>query len=888
MLLDRWRRAWRVRLGVLFDRPQADRELEEELRHHVALATEARRARGVPPAEARRQALVSLGGLESARNHVRDARFAAVLVTIWQDLRLAARGLVRRPFASAVAVGTLSLGLASVAALFAVVDAVILQPIGDDDSRLVRIWKDDVERGGGLLFPISYPEYLVWKDEAASFDALAAINYADGARTAVLIDDEPVTANRVLASAGLLDAVGARPAHGRLLEAGDDVEGAAPVAVVSHRFWRRMSGDPAFVGRRLRFPGDAPFTVVGVLQPDVNYPVDADIWLPLVPAYARDPDATLDSPRTRQFHVVGRLAPGVSVGRARSELTVVHGRLSAAHPEDYPPMPIVVTPLADTVVGHVRPTLGLLLAGAALVFLVAGANVAILLLMRAESRRVEMAVRSALGATRGQLLRQTVIEAAVLGVAGVGGALLLGRGLLALTSVIDPAQVPRIDEASLGPEVMAFTVIAMTAWVLAFGTAPAWQTRAARLRGFLAHRSAEPSRGSGRRLQAMAAAQLAFAVVVLVSAGLLTRSLWQLQSIDRGMETGGVVTTRMYLPWQRYGTPDEVRAFYDRAVDAVERLPGVISAAPFHLPPGTGTTGLSSPFQFEGQTPDESATNEWANWDIATPRYFETMGIPIVSGRAFARTDTADARRVAVVSESAAARYWPGEEPIGKRVRISPRFEWATVVGVAADLRYRELTNNWMTVYFPAPQSFHFQPGNLAIRTGRPPSTLLSAVRDTIRAIEPSMPIDTLTPMDELLAAELARPRLAVQVSTAFGLVTLALITVGLFGTVSFDARQRRFEMAIRSALGASPHALRRLVARRGLRIAAAGVVTGLAATAVGTRALAAVLFGVAPLDPVTLATVSGGLALLAVLTCWIPARRAASTDPAEALRSCE
>ena len=804
------------------------------------------------------------------------------------DLRFAVRGLVRRPIAAAVAVATLSLGLASVTALFAVTDAVLLRPIGDEDSRLVRIWKDDVARGGGLLFPISYPEYRVWEDEATSFDAIAAINYADGATGAVMIDDAAVTANIVRASAELLHVVGARPAYGRLLEAGDDVEGAELVAVVSHRFWRRVSGDPAFVGQRLRFPGDTPFTVVGVLQPEVTYPVDADVWLPLVPAFTRGPDAVLDSPRTRQFHAVGRLAQGVSVGQALSELAVVHGRLSAAYPEDYPRMPIVVTPLLDTVVGHVRPTLALLLAGAALVFLVAGANVAILLLMRAESRRVEMAVRSALGATRGQLLRQTVIEALVLGVAGVGGALLLGRGLLALTSVIDPGQVPRIDEAALGPEVLALTVVAMTAWVLAFGTAPAWQTRVRKLRGFLAHRSAEPSRGAGRRLQAMAAAQIAFAVVVLVSAGLLTRSLWQLQSIDRGLESDGVVTTRIYLPWQRYGTPDEVRAFHERAVEAVERLPGVISAAPFHLPPGTATSGLSSPFQFEGQTPDEAATNEWANWDIATPRYFETMGIPIVSGRAFARTDTAAAQRVAIVSESAAARYWPGEEPIGQRVRISPRFEWATVVGIAADLRYRELTNNWMTVYYPAAQSFHFAAGNLAIRTARPPATLLSTVRNAIQAIEPAVPIDTLTPMDELLGAELARPRLAVRISVAFAVVTLVLITVGLFGTVSFDARQRRVEMAIRSALGASPHALRRLVAGRGLRMAAAGVVTGLVATALGARALGSVLFGVEPLDPVTLATVSGGLVLLAGLACWIPASRAASTDPSETLRSGE
>ena len=802
------------------------------------------------------------------------------------DLRFAVRGLVRRPLAAAVAVATLSLGLASVTALFAVTEAVILEPIGDDDSRLVRIWKDDVERGGGLLFPISYPEYRVWKDEATSFEALAAINYADGATTAVMVDDEPVTANIVSTSADLLDVVGARPVYGRLLDADDDVDGAELVAVVSHRFWRRVSGDPAFVGQRLRPPGDdTRFTIVGVLQPDVTYPIDADIWLPLVPAFT-ERDETLESPRIRQYHVVGRLAPGVPIGQAGSELTVIHGRLSAAYPEDYPRMPIVVTPLVDTVVGHVRPILALLLAGAALVFLVAGANVAILLLMRAESRRVEMAVRSALGATRGQLLRQTVIEAAVLGVAGVGGALMLSRGLLALTNVVDPGQVPRIDEASLGLRVMAFTVAAMTAWVLVFGTAPAWQTRVSRLRGFLAQRSAAPARGAGRRLQVMAAAQIAFAVVVLVSAGLLTRSLWQLQSIDRGIESDGVVTTRIFLPWQRYGTPDRVLAFYDRAMEAIERLPGVISAAPFHMPPGTATTGLSSPFQFEGQTPDESATNEWANWDIATPRYFETMGIPIVSGRAFTRTDTADAQRVAIVSESAADRYWPGQEPIGKRVRISPRFEWATVVGVAADLRYRELTSNWMTVYYPAAQSFHFDAANLAIRTARPPSTLLSAVRDAIQAVEPAIPIDTLTPLDELLAAELARPRLAVRISVAFGLVTLALITVGLVGTVSFDARQRRVETAIRSALGASPHALRRLVAGRGLRIAAAGVITGLAATALGGHALAGLSADVPPLDPVTLAAVAGGLALLAVMACWIPARRAASTDPSEMLRS--
>ena len=805
------------------------------------------------------------------------------------DLRFALRGLIRRPLVSTVAVLTLSLGLASVTVLFAVTDSVILQPIGDDDSRLVRIWKNDVERGGGLLFPISYPEYLIWKDETITFEALAAINYADGSTTTVMVDDEPITANRVSVSAELLDVVGATPAYGRLLEAGDDVEGAENVAVVSHRFWRRAGGDSSFVGQRLRYPGAEPFTIVGVLQPDVVYPLDADIWVPLVPAFTRgdetQPDGmTLDSPRLRQFHVVGRLAPGVAIGQARSELTVIHGRLSAAYPEDYPRKPIVVTPLVDTVIGHVRPTLMLLLAGAALVFLVAGANVATLLLMQAESRRVEMAVRSALGATRGHLFRQTLVEALVLGVLSLAGALFLSRGLLALTLAVDPVGVPRIDQVSLGPQVMVFTIGTMVVWVLGFGTAPVWQTRLAKLTDFLVHRSVAPSHGAGRRLQMMAAAQIAFAVVVLVSGGLLTRSLWQLQSIDRGLHADGVMTTRVVLP-RRYDTPDRVRAFYDRVVAEIEGLPGVVSAAPFHLPPGSAATGMSSPFQFDGQTPDESSTNEWASWDMATPRYFETMGIPIVRGRAFARTDTADSQLVAIVSESAADRYWPGEDAIGKRVRISPRFEWAAVVGVAADLRYRELTNHWMTVYYPAAQSFLVYEGYLAVRTENPRPALTGSVRDTIHAIDPSVPIHTLTPMDDLLGAELARPRLAMQVSIAYGLVTLVLITVGLYGTVSFDARQRRVEMAIRSALGASPHALRRLVAGRGLRLATLGGVTGLVGSALGTRALAPVLFGIDPLDPLTLVTVSGGLAVLVVAVCWIPARRAASTNPSETFR---
>ncbi len=806
-----------------------------------------------------------------------------------RDLRFALRGLIRRPLVSTVAVLTLSLGLASVAVLYAVTDSVILQPIGDDDSRLVRIWKNDVERGGGLLFPISYPEYLIWKDETTAFEALAAINYADGATTTVMADDEPITANMVSVSAELLDVVGATPAYGRLLETGDDVEGAENVAVVSHRFWRRAGGDSSLVGRRLRYPGEQPFTIVGVLQADVVYPLDADIWVPLVPAFTRgdetQPDGmTLDSPRLRQFHVVGRLAPGVAIGEARSELTVIHGRLSAAYPEDYPRKPIVVTPLVDTVIGHVRPTLMLLLAGAALVFLVAGANVATLLLMQAESRRVEMAVRSALGATRGHLFRQTLVEAAVLGVLALAGALFLSRGLLALTLAVDPLGVPRIDQVSLSPQVMVFIIGAMAVWVLCFGTAPAWQTRLAKLTDFLVHRSVAPSHGAGRRLQMMAAAQIAFAVVVLVSGGLLTRSLWQLQSIDRGLHADGVMTTRVVLPW-RYDSPDRVRAFYDRVVAEIEGLPGVVSAAPFHLPPGSAATGMSSPFQFDGQTPDESSTNEWASWDMATPRYFETMGIPIVRGRAFARTDTADSQLVAIVSESAADRYWPGEDAIGKRVRISPRFAWAAVVGVAADLRYRELTNHWMTVYYPATQSFLVYEGYLAVRTENPRPALTGSVRDTIHAIDPSVPIHTLTPMDELLGAELARPRLAMQVSIAYGLVTLVLVTVGLYGTVSFDARQRRIEMAIRSALGASPRALRRLVAGRGLRLAALGGVTGLVASALGTRALAPVLFGIDPLDPLTLVTVSGGLAVLVVVACWIPARRAASTNPSETFR---
>jgi putative ABC transport system permease protein len=379
---------------------------------------------------------------------------------------------------------------------------------------------------------------------------------------------------------------------------------------------------------------------------------------------------------------------------------------------------------------------------------------------------------------------------------------------------------------------------------------------------------------------------VAAAVVVAIAAGLLVRSLMHLQGIDRGYDSGNMAVFRLLLPDARYQTARDRLTFYERLVPAVAGIPGITAVSPVHLGPGTGMTGLSAGMIFEGQTPEEARLNPYATWEPVMPSYFQTLGIPIISGRAFSNADGPDAARVVIISDAVAQRYFPGQDPIGKRVRFIRDMDWTTVVGVAGDTRYRELTRSWMTVYFPAPQFFFFSPGSLVVRTSGAPEALVPAIQQTIRTQEPQIAIESVASMAELAGRELSRPRTALTVASVFALMAIVLAAIGVYGVLSYDVSQRRRELAVRSVLGASPSVVFGAVVWRSAVLGAMGALIGLGIAAVATRSLSALLYEVSPGDPAAFAAGAAALVAIVMVASYLPARRAAGTDPAEVLRA--
>ena len=527
-----------------------------------------------------------------------------MLDVLAHDLRYTARSLRRSRQFAGLTVLTLGLGVGAITALFAVVDAVLLAPIAEDQDRVVRIWKHDAERSLDR-HPVSYPEFTAWRDQARGFEKLAAINYADSWPNALTIDGRPSTVTLTPVSADFFAVLhGGDPLYGRWFQAADERPGADVVAVVSERFWRRTTGgDPGFVGRRLTWAGgNRTLVVVGIAPAEIDYPLGTEMWMPIARFFdGREGHFDFNNHGFIQFEVLGRLAGDESPEQAGAELEVISRQLTAQFPDDYRPMRVVVQRLLDTLVGNGRHVLLFLFAAAGLVFVIAGVNVAALLLMRASDRRKELAVRVALGASRARLARQTLTEGLLLGGLGALCGLLIAGLFLGIVKWLAPGDVPRIGDASLDLRVMGFCVAAVLVWVLALGTVPVW-----------GHRRLEPSAGAGsiqlsfrtvsgtRGLRAFTLAEIAAAVVVAIGAGLLVRSFIHLQGIDRGFDSNNLTVISILLPESRYPDPRARLALYDRLLPQVEAIPGVVSATPIHLGPGTGTVGLSAPMSVPG------------------------------------------------------------------------------------------------------------------------------------------------------------------------------------------------------------------------------------------------------------------------------------------------
>ncbi|MEZ5317934.1 MAG: ADOP family duplicated permease [Vicinamibacterales bacterium] len=819
----------------------------------------------------------------------RGTRMASLL----QDVTYAVRALRKAPGFSAVVIATLALGIGANTAIFSVVHAVVLSPLPyAQPEQLVRVTSElrafDAQDTG--VAPLELFDYQSRTDLFSGVAGLYPIN------ANVTGGAEPERVEAMLVTWNYFAILGAAPELGRVFGPDDDGPGIPEVAVVSDAYWRRRLGaDPGVIGRTLTIDGD-PFVLVGVMPPDFRHPgrtmqTDVDLWAPA--GYRALP---FPAPSRRRFleGALARLQPGVTLAQARERLDALGETLRREFPADYPAStgwrPLVV-PLQDDVVGAVTAPMLILLGAVAFVLLIACANVANLMLTRASERQAEMAVRASLGATAGRLARQILTESAVLAVAGGLLGLMFASWGLRLLVELAPSRVPRLASVGLDGQALAVALGLSLLTTMLFGLAPALQMR--RVQAVAAVRDSDRSRsggpGAARVRGLLVAAEVAMAVVLLVGAGLLARSFWALQQVSIGFDTDDLLTARVWLPRPndpangKYLVAENRIAFGREALARLEALPGVERAAiSSQIPMG----GYNPPlfFEREGQAVDQAGRTTIHSF-LISPGYFDTLGVPIVRGRGFTDFDRAGTDPVAIVSEAAVRQYWNGGNPVGSRIRLAPELPWLTVVGVAGDVRTRQLTEPAQPIlYRPFEQASSLTLAFL-IRTAGPVPGLGEAVAREVRAVDPDLPVYAVRTMNELLAAAVAQREFLMRVLGLFGAAAIGLALLGIYGVISYSVVQRTREIGIRVAIGARPGQVLALVLRQGLAHAIAGMAAGLVAALLLARLITSQLYGVAPFDPVTLAAVLALMAVAAGLAVAVPARRASRVDPIAALR---
>ena len=815
------------------------------------------------------------------------------MIPIPQDLRLAARSLRRNPGFALVAVVTLALGIGANTAIFGVLNGVLLRPLPyATPDRLVKVWNHWEGSPEGNLSP---PEFFDYRERLGSFSHLGAYTTGPANLTG---GDAPERLNAGFLSAGVFPTLGIAPLHGRVFVAEEDVPGVEPPVVLGHGLWvRRFGGDPSIVGRTITLGGNAR-TVVGVMPPEFRLPEElrgeetTDLFLPL------GIDRTTVPNRGSHFlRGVARLRPGVSVEQAAAELAAVARQLVAEFPDDYSAemrFGAGAEPLAEHVLGDVRPLLLILLGAVGLVLLIASVNVASLMLIRADARQREMAVRTALGAGRGRIVRQLLVESGLLAMLGGAGGVLLAVWATEALVRLNPPGLPRPDAIGVDARVLGFALGVSLLTALIFGLVPALHASRAELGSTLRESARTATAGAARqRLRTLlVAGEVALAVVLLVGAGLLVRSFVALRQVDPGFRTEGVLTLRMSLPSSRYPA-ERVPEFYREFLQRVSALPGVTAAgAVSNLPLASGLGDLN--FEIEGRPVGADESSPRADWQTVTPGYFLAMGMQLLRGRGVLPSDDERAPGAVVINESLARQYWADEDPIGKRFELGAGAGpgWVTIVGVVRDLRHESLTEPPRPeMYIPHAQFRGWDSGapvramTLAIGNGANPVALAPAIREELRRMDPELPVADVRSMEEVRSESVALPRFVMLLLTLFSAVALVLAAIGVFGMMAYSVAQRTREIGIRIALGASAGEVARMVVRRGMAISLAGVALGLVGAVATSRLLSGMLFGVDATDPATFASIPLLLLATALLASYLPARRATRGDPVEALR---
>jgi predicted permease len=879
-------------MGIPFSGGSVSEDVHREIEAHLALRAAELEAQGWEPEAAREEALRLFGDRDSVarscraitRSHERAVRRTRMLDTMGQDLRYAVRTLLKSPAFALVALVTLALGIGANTAIFSVVNGVLLRPLSYERPDEV-VWIQERNNRGGPM-SVAWPNYVDWREQSTSFAALAALN---DFTVTVLGGDEPIRAPGALVGQDYWKVFPVKPLQGRLTVAEDHARGAAPVAVISRSFWQNELGGRALPSLRLEILGQQ-VSVVGVVPDGAGYPRETRWWVPA------EPQVRSVSRTGHNWNVVGRLGPGVPLERAREEIDAITRRVVAqAAPDEDPDFLATgafTVPLREEVVGSLETPLYILLGAAGLVLLVACTNLASTLLARGTGRARELAVRASLGAGRARIVSQLLVESLLISIlGGLGG---VGLAYLVVREVhrAAPAFLPRLAEVGISPGVLLFTVGVSVLTAILFGLLPALRlTRGATGEALRSGSRGNAADGRSRLWRMLVGTEVALALVLLVGSGLLVRSFRTLLREDPGFDPADVEVAPISLSRSKYTQLADYSRFYTDLLGRVEAIPGVQSAGVLGVVPVQD--GVSNGrLELDGDL-DKAGIGAYV---VASGGAFEALDIPLLEGRLFGSQDGPDDEMVAIVSQSFADQYWPGEDAVGKQVNgggmdnFYPERDhtFARVVGVVADIHNRGIARApYPTVYFPYSQRpYRLQNGgSLVVEAANgDPASLVQALRSTVRAADPDIPV-RMRGLADVVRQSMAERRFTMFVMGGFSLLALILATVGIFGVVAYSVARRTREIGIRVALGAAPTSVVGLVVRASMGTVLAGLVVGIGAALLVTRAIRGLLYQISPTDPLALA---GAVALLggaALLASWIPARRGTRVDPMVTMR---
>jgi len=870
------------RLRALFRRGTMESELEDELRFHSERQLEKYLKAGLSRGEALRRFRMEFGGIEQVREDCRDARSVSLVETMAQDLRYGWRTLLKSPGFAAAALFTLALGIGANTAIFSVVYGILLRPLPFRDASHLVLLNETTPRVGDVS--VSYPNFQDWRSQSHSFAEMAAVNPV---KFNMAGSNQPENIGGLAVSPNFLPMMGMRPVMGRGFTPDEEKAGAAPVVLLSYALWQsRFGADRSAIGQMIRLDSQT-VTIVGVLPQDFRWVEKCDVMEPMGVWATHNDSATNRADRVDGL-VLGRLAAGVRMEQARAEMETLAAGLARAYPEANDQFGVNLRALREAFSGDVRPAMLVLLGAAIFVLLVACANVANLFLMRGAGRAKEMALRIAIGASRGRIVRQILTESflvALLG--GVAGVCLAIAGIPAIARLIPPDTLAGANVGMNGA-VLLFSAAVVVLSMFVFGLAPALHATSGDVQLELKEGGKTTSAGARNRLRGLlATSEVALALVLLVGAGLMMKSLYRLLAVDSGFRSEHVLKLEMDLRTSQYDKDPAVIAFWQQTLDRVRALPGVESAAVGTAIPLTDNHNRTD-ITVEGMPLPKPGSFPHPDIHIVSPDYEKTLEIRLLRGRGFRHADQENVPRVAMVNATLAQRLFPGTDPIGKRFSFGnepARATWMTIVGVLADTKMYGLANPArLEVYVP----FRQAASNgmvLLVKSGQEPTALVSAIRGIVASIDQEQPIFRIATMQEVVNASVSTRRITLILLGLFSGLALMLAAIGIYGVISYSVAQREREIGIRMALGARRGDVLRLVLAQGGKISVAGIVIGTTASIGLTRLMMKLLYSVSPIDPATFTAAAFVLALIAMVACYIPARRTLGVDPLIALR---